>query len=502
MRPRNTRLFVCFAQIRRESRVNTILIGVSLYIAAQLAIGMWVSTRIRTEADYLLAGRSLGYWLATFSIFATWFGAEACVGTAGAVYKQGLSGGSADPFGYAVCLIAMGLIFAVPLWKRGYTTLADLFHQRYSRGVERIAVFMMVPTSIGWAAAQIRAFGQVLAASSEISAPAAMCIAAGVVVLYTVYGGLKADAVTDIVQGFALMLGLVVILVAVTADLGGVGPLVHAIRPERLHLFGGPDATVLGTLEVWAVPTLGSVVAPEMVARILATRTPQIARNSSLLGGALYLAVGLIPVTLGLAAYTLLPGVADGEQILPLLARQHLGTALYVLFVGALISAILSTVDSALLAAGSLTSHNLIVPLVPGISDANKLRLARAGVLVFGGVALWLALRSQSIYQLVADASAFGGAGILIVVCFGLFSRIGGALSAHAALLAGAAVWFYANYVGELEYSYLCSIGGSLLAYLLVAGMARFRLKTGVSGERTGDTRPPSRVERGSGSAR
>ncbi|RMH60973.1 MAG: sodium:solute symporter, partial [Bacteroidetes bacterium] len=146
----------------------TTLIGVFGYVLVQLGIGLYVSRRIRTEDDYLIAGRQLGYGLGTFTIFATWFGAETCIGAAGAIYEQGLSGGTADPFGYGVCLLLMGFVFAVPLWRHKLTTLADLFRRRYSAGVERLAVILMVPTSLLWAAAQVRAFGQVLSASSGL----------------------------------------------------------------------------------------------------------------------------------------------------------------------------------------------------------------------------------------------------------------------------------------------------------------------------------------------
>jgi Na+/proline symporter len=117
--------------------MSWLLGGVLLYVVSQLAIGVAVSRRQRTEGDYLLAGRSLGYPLAIFSIFATWFGAETCIGSAGAIYEQGISGGSADPFGYALCLLLAGLVFAAPLRRRGYVTLADLYRERYSPGVER-----------------------------------------------------------------------------------------------------------------------------------------------------------------------------------------------------------------------------------------------------------------------------------------------------------------------------------------------------------------------------
>ena len=93
--------------------MNATLLGVTVYIIAQLLVGAWVARRIRTEDDYLIAGRRLGYPLAIFTIFETWFGAETCIGAAGAIYQDGLAGGSADPFGYAICLFLMGAVFGI-----------------------------------------------------------------------------------------------------------------------------------------------------------------------------------------------------------------------------------------------------------------------------------------------------------------------------------------------------------------------------------------------------
>ena len=159
--------------------MQPVLIGIGAYLIVQFAVGMLVSRRIASESDYLLAGRRLGLGLATFSIFATWFGAETIVGAAGSLYSDGLSGGSADPFGYGLCLIVLGLVVAAPLWRRQYTTFGDLFRERYSPGVERLAVLLMVPTSVLWAAAQIRAFGQVVSASSDLDVEIAITAAAG-----------------------------------------------------------------------------------------------------------------------------------------------------------------------------------------------------------------------------------------------------------------------------------------------------------------------------------
>ena len=453
--------------------MQPVLIGIGVYLVVQFAFGMLVSRRIASETDYLLAGRRLGVTLASFSIFATWFGAETVVGAAGSIYSDGLSGGSADPFGYGLCLVVLGVVVAAPLWRRQYTTFGDLFRERYSPGVERLAVLLMVPTSVLWAAAQIRAFGQVVSVSSNIGVDVAITAAAVFVILYTVAGGLLADVVTDFVQSIAIVIGLAVLLVAIGNAHGGVAELVASIDPSRLGLFSMADATPLELLEAWAVPICGSLLAVEMLTRIMGCKSAATARNATLLGAALYVSVGLIPVTIGLVGPDLVPGLEEPEQLIAVLAQQHLSTFLYILFAGALISAILSTVDSCLLAAASLVSHNLVVPLKPSLTERQKITTARIGVAVFGVAAYVIALYAGGIYELVATASAFGSAGIFVVGIFGLFSRVGGEASAYAALVTGVVVWAAGEYWLEWSTPYVIALAAALAAYLAAAVLVR-----------------------------
>lgn len=446
--------------------MDVVFLGVLGYVLVQVAIGVVVSRRIRTEDDYLVAGRSLGYGLTTFTVFATWFGAETCIGAAGSIYENGLVGGTADPFGYALCLIFMGLVFAAPLWRLRLTTLADLFRQRYSQGVERMAVLLLVPTSLLWGAAQIRAFGQVLSASSGLEVSITITAAAGVVILYTIFGGLLADAWTDIVQGIALIIGLVILFGVLMANGGGAE--LGAVDSARLQPFEG---SLLSVVEAWAIPVCGSVLAAELVARVIAARSPTVARRSSLMAGSVYLFVGVIPVVVGLIGFRMMPGLEHPEQILPLLAREHLPTILYMLFAGALVSAILSTVDSALLVASSLISHNVVVPLWPEMSERGKVLAARIGVAAFGIVAYVVALHAEGVYALVEEASAFGSAGIFTVIVFGLFTRFGSAGTAYLTLVTGILLWLLGAHVLDLPYPYLTSLAGALVVYVGAASL-------------------------------
>jgi Na+/proline symporter len=198
-------------------------------------------------------------------------------------------------------------------------------------------------------------------------------------------------------------------------------------------------------------------------------RSPTVARRACLAAGSLYLVVGIIPVMLGLIGAQLMPGLQHPEQILPLLALERLSPILYMFFAGALVSAILSTVDSTLLVCASLTSHNIVVPLRPGLDEQGKVRMARIGVAVFGVLAYVMALYARGVYDLVEQASAFGSAGIVVVVAFGLFTKWGGARSALASLAAGLVVWVIGSYVLALPFAYIAALFSSILAYVLTA---------------------------------
>jgi len=448
--------------------MNWILFSILAYIVSQLVLAFVVSRRPKTETDYLLAGRSLGPWLGTFTVFATWFGAESCVGAAGEAYKHGLSGVITDPFGYALGLVLMGLLIAVPLWKRGLVTLADLFQRRYGEGVERLAAIIMIPTSVLWAAAQVRAFGQVLASASDLGIFAAITIAAVVVIVYTAVGGMWADAVTDLLQGVVLIVGVAALAIALMLN-GGIEAF-HALPAQRLSFIG--DHPILERIETFAVPVLSSIAAQELASRVLAIRNPTLARNATVGSGFIYLAVGLIPVSLGLIASAYIGENADAEQVLSRIAQQQLSLPLYILFLGALVSAILSTLSGALLVAGSLAAHNIVLPLQPKLKENYRLLTNRVAVVIFGIVCYGIALSSESVYDLVQESSSLGSAGILTLIVFALWGgKLGGKAAAYAALLASLAVYVFGRHTYHIEYPYLTSLAAAVGAYLAAAGI-------------------------------
>lgn len=454
-----------------ELNLSWVVVFLVVYLLIQLFIGYWISLRIESDKDYYLAGRSLGLKVASLSIFATWFGAETCMGSAGAIFENGLSGGRADPFGYSICLFLMALLLAAPLRKLNLVTLGDLFRLRFSPGLEKLAVLILIPSTIIWAAAQVRALGQIVTVITPFSFEQACLLAALFVIFYTSMGGLLGDVVHDVIQGSILILGLMLILYYSLDYIGGVGEAFSKISKERLS-FVQPGEGWLERIDSWAVPILGSLVAQELISRVLACKSPSVSRRASLVGGGIYLLIGLIPVIIGLIGPQLPFEVAHKDQFLPTLAQNLFSPALFVIFMGALMSAILSTVDSTLLTISAFTTHNLMSKRYYDLSERKKLLASRLVVVVAGVIAYVLANEAGGIYDLVILASSFGTAGVLVVTLVAVWKPSWAyQIPGWSCLVCGMAAFPLANHF-ELRAPFLFSILVAILAYFipLIAG--------------------------------
>jgi SSS family transporter len=414
--------------------IDPVIAGVfiAVYVLLQIGVGIWFSRNVKSEADYFLAGRRLGLLPIMLSVFATWFGAETVMGSSAAIAQEGLSGARAEPFGYALALVGMAIFIAAAFRERGYTTLADFFRERFGPHAEFACAVIMVPISIIWAAAQLVALAAILNAAIGAPIGVTLIIATAIVIIYTAFGGLMGDVATDVVQSLVLIAGLVLVFFTLANHFGGVGGMIAQIRPEQLQLLGEGENWV-DRIDAWAIPILGSLVAQEAISRFLAAKSPDLARKACFGAAGIYLAVGAIPVLIGLAGAH--EFAALGDDYLPAMARELLPPVMFLIFAGALLSAILSTVDSNILSVSSLVSINLLQRLHKTASDATRLRVARIATIGAGLCAYAIAASGQSIYQLIELTSAFGQAGVLVAVVIGLRSQFGGEKAALAAMI-------------------------------------------------------------------
>jgi Na+/proline symporter len=214
------------------------------------------------------------------------------------------------------------------------------------------------------------------------------------------------------------------------------------------------------------VPIFGSLMAQELVGRVAASRSEKVAQRSAFRAACIYFLVGLIPVLLGLIGVRYMPELQDSETLMPLLAKIHLNYFFYIIFVGALVSAILSTVDTTLLASSALLSHNLIYPSFPKMDEKRKVLVARFCTLFAGIVSYGIAFSSDSITGLVETASSLGGPTILVITIAALWDPIGKAFNALFAMAMSILTWFFCHFVVEVDFPVMMTVFVCTVCYV------------------------------------
>ncbi len=420
-----------------------ILFGISLYVLAMLLIGLWSSKQIKGLDDFLVAGRRLPFYLATATLFATWFGAGSLMGAAGTAYSDGILGVISDPFAAGVSLILAGFFFVGMLRRMKLLTVTDVFGKYYSKGTEIFASILMVPVYVGWLGAQMVALGYIMHMLTGINPLLGIVIGAFIVLIYTFAGGMWAVTLTDFVQVVILILGLLIILPATLIHVGGLGAIFKATPKEFFSFLPHTHnySNWVSYLGQWGLMGLGCIVGQDLIQRSLASETAKVAKWSAVTAGILYILVGFVTITLGFAGRMVFPGLADAEQVIPSLAMRFLSAPFLMLFIGALISAIMSSSDSSLLAGTSLITENIIRRLKPELKDQQLLQTARLTSIVFVLVSMLLALYVREIYDLMVNSWATLFVAILVPVTFALYSKKANTPAAWTSMILGTGTW-------------------------------------------------------------
>ena len=419
-----------------------LIASVALYMVFMLGIGFWTSRRIKDTKDYIIAGGKMGWWLSLGTIFATWFGAETCMGSSRTAFEKGILGVIADPFGAGLCLILAGLFFAKVFHNLKAETIVDFFEERYGKKVAALLSLLYIPVYLGWVGGQLLAFGIILHALTGLPVMFSVLISTAVVILYTYWGGMWADAVTDLYQMIFILIGLLVLFPILVSDLGGFPAILQRVPESFFYFYPHTDSplTWLNYLQAWMMVGIGSLPAQDLFQRMMAPRSASMARNASILAGVMYMGIGLIPVLLGIFGRVALPE-STGESILIVLAQKYLPTPLMALMVGALLSAIMSSADSALLAPAGIIGHNIVSYLNPGASEELQLKWCHRSILIVGIFSLVLALYFQNIYTLCMNAWGVLLVGVAAPMIAGVYWKRATTAGAMAGAFCGILSW-------------------------------------------------------------
>ena len=425
------------------STETIIFIGVGIYLLLMLVIGIYAAKGSGTTEDFIVSGRRMPIWLCSATIVATWFGAGPMMGSAGAAYEDGLLGVIADPFGGALVMFIVGFFFVRLFRRLGVLTVVDLLTMRFGKIAATISAVGLIVSVVGWTAAMLVAFGLVFYSMTGIPLETGIIAGAIVVFIYTSVGGMWAVALTDFVQMIIIFIGLVVLMTVVLTDVGGWGTIAAQLPEHTFRMIPLENRTDvwLNYFQMWLIYGLADVTSQTLMQRGLAARSEQVAQNAFYFGGTLYLALGMIPVLLGIIASVTMPGLDRPEEVIPTLAIEHLHPVAIAVFVGALLSAIMSTTDSTLLSAASIMSTNLYPLLRPDATDQQRLRVARYSVPVFGVCAIIVAISAQVVFDLIQDANAIMLAVITIPFIAGVWWKKANKTGALAGMGVGFVTW-------------------------------------------------------------
>jgi SSS family solute:Na+ symporter len=425
---------------------------VALYLVVSVCIGLYAATKVKSSADYVVAGRHLPLAFIVATVFATWFGSETVLGIPAKFVKEGLSGVVADPFGSSMCLILVGLFFARPLYRMRLLTIGDYYRARYNRHVEVTAAVCIVISYLGWVSAQVTALGLVFSILSNgaIHPWQGMILGVAIVLVWTLSGGMLSVAFTDLFQMSVIMLGMIYIAFVISGMAGGAEVVIdHARAAGKLELW--PELKprdVIAFVAAWATMALGSIPQQDVFQRVASAKNERVAATGSVLGGCLYFCFAFVPMYLAYSAVLIDPALiarhidTDPQQILPRLILTHAPFAAQVFFFGALISAILSCSAATLLAPSVTVAENLVRPLVPELTDRQFLRMLRIVVFLFACAVLTFALVSnQSIYGMVENAYKITLAAAFTPLAFGLYWKRATTQGAALAMTAGLGTW-------------------------------------------------------------
>jgi SSS family solute:Na+ symporter len=440
---------------------------------------------VKNSQDYFLASRSLPWWAIGTSLIAANISAEQIIGMSGSGYVIGLGIASYEWMS-ALTLLIVGKYFLPIFLTNQIYTMPQFLERRYDRSVQLVlaifwlGVYVFVNlTSILWLGAT--AVHTVTGLTVETS-----LIALGVFAgAYALYGGLKAVALTDVVQVSMLVLGgLIIVYIALNKISGGDGILAgfHILTtrlPEKFVMILPPSSpnykdlpgisVLVGGLWVMNVSYWG--FNQYIIQRALAAKDTREAQKGIVLAAFLKLLMPVLVVLPGIAAVILAPHLARPDQAYPTLMTL-LPSGLLGLVFAALIAAIIASMGSKINSIATIFTIDLYKPAFPKASEGHLVVVGRLTAVVALIVAM-LAARPllgnfDQAFQYIQEFTGFFTPGITVIFLLGMFWKRATPASALVAAIGSAVLSFIAKIYWP-EIPFMNRIGYVFLACLALA---------------------------------
>jgi sodium/proline symporter len=439
-----------------------LLVTFVAYLILILFLGIKAYRRTHSLDDYILGGRKLGAVVTALSVGASDMSGWLLLGLPGAIYLSGLSeiwiGIGLVLGAYCNWLFVSKRLRIYSQHANNSLTLPDYFENRFNdttRVLRLVSAFVILLFFTFYTASGLVGGAILFENSFGLQYSTALISGGLIIVGYTFIGGFLAVAWTDAVQAVLMFFALLVAPTVVILNSGGtdvVWQQMQAVNPQSTELFS--DMTLIGFLSLiaWGLGYFGQ---PHILARFMAVENPQklvAARRIAMVWMVLVL-FGSVATGLAGIAYFADNPLENPETVFIALSQQLFNPWIAGFITAAILSAIMSTVDSQLLVSSSVISEDFYRVFVrPQASEKELLMVSRGAVIAIALLAMVIASdRESRVLDLVSYAWAGFGAAFGPVIVFSLFWRKMTAASAIAGMIVGAVtVVVWSNLTGGL----------------------------------------------------
>ncbi len=440
------------------------------YLLVLAALAIWSRKESTTMKGYFIAGKNLPPWVVAFSTNATGESGWLLLGLTGmgyAVGAQALWVVAGEVIGIALAWLLLSRRLKRLSDETDSITVPDVLAARFNdtahilRSISVLIILVMVGAYV---AAQMVATGKAFEGFTGLNYTQGVLLGSGVIIAYTLVGGYKAVAWTDLVQGLLMLFGLILLPIVAINAAGGWDAVTSTLVAEDPGLMSpwGPDGK--STLAIVAIVSflaigLPFVGVPQLMVRFMSARSEKSLVPAMTISVIVILCFDIGAVLTGMAGRALFPGLGDPETILPLLSTELLHPVLAGVMMVVVLAAIMSTVDSLLILASSAAVNDLLHKILRSAkSDEALARTGKWLTLVIGvGGVIFALNQSPLIFWFVLFAwSGLGAAFGPVLLCAlwykktNLWGAVAGMLGGFLTTVAWV-LWFKSQYYELLE---------------------------------------------------
>ena len=420
-----------------------ILIG---YFIIVLSIGFLARTPWGSSPEtYFLADKKLGTWVLLGTMVATNFSAFTVFGTSGAGYRDGYAFFPIMGFGTGFMAFTFWIV-GRKIWqvgkKYGVVTPPEMIRVLYqSPFLSFLFALVMIVFTVPYLALQPMAAGYALESLIGLPYSVGCVLVTAIIVLYTLRGGLRAVAWTDVFQGSLMVVLLFVSLILVANHHGGFGAASRKVLSMHPELFSRPGGLGNYTLAVWfsflMLWFFCDPMFPQLFQRFFSAKSDRVISRMMLFYPLVCTVVFFLPISVGVLGRLSFPDLVgkEADRILPMVITLVSGDGMSALVIACGLAALMSTMDSQLLTLSSIFTRDIMF-LVRGNHGKEGVS-GRIFVILLSIGGLALAYKPPATILQIATQTFTGLAVLFPTVIFGLYLKRPKALPAILSIIAG-----------------------------------------------------------------